>query len=77
MIRWNPGATRPDDDVAAAIVIRVLISEAERESTILLGEIYRFDVATDCWVGHLSGLRLKHTVFWWAAEADLLEGLPQ
>ena len=42
----------------------------------LLPEIYVWSEQHGCWITESTGLKLKHTEYWWIAETDVLETLP-
>jgi hypothetical protein len=77
MITWHPHTKIPANPETAVIAIRVPKDDPSDVDCILLAEIYRFDIPLQLWVGELSGLLLKRPIFWWASEAQLLDGLPE
>lgn len=69
MITWNPHTRRPDGPETAIIAIN-------DEGYFLLAEVYRWDERWNCWMSEAGGLKLRHAVFWWAREEEVLRGLP-
>lgn len=76
MIRWHPHTHHPADAETAMIAIRCAPEFPGDIDSILLPELYNYH-PTFGWMGAISGIMLKHAVFWWHTEEALLEGLPQ
>lgn len=70
---WQPHTRRPLDPKQTVIVAVPCAIDGQ---PYLLAELYRWEERFGCWIGENSGLRIKHAVFWWLAETELLASLP-
>lgn len=75
MLTWNPDSAIPAVAETAVIAIAPDYMAPEDSSPFLLGEVFRFDLHHQRWIGATSGLLLKYTTFWWAREEDVLASL--
>lgn len=73
---WRPHTETPAGPDTAIIAIRPPADYVGDVETILLGEVYRYDM-TNGWRGEIGGFPIKHAVFWWMREDELLQDLPQ
>lgn len=83
MPTWTPHTETPDGPTAAvvAIYLHEVIGggdpAADDGQPFLLGEVFRWDTSIKRWIGENSGLLLKVTPYWWAAETEILAGMPR
>ena len=74
---WQPHTRIPEQPGQTAIIaVKCAKDDPDDVDRYLLAELYRFDQRFDCWISEGSGLKLKHDVFWWLPETDLLATLP-
>jgi hypothetical protein len=43
----------------------------------LMTELHIWDRATNCWMSERGGMPIRHPVFWWLPEVEVLPSLPQ
>ena len=68
---------RPHTDLPAAGEVAVIAAPCQLDGApFLLPELYRFDVAEGRWFGARNVLLLKHEVFHWLPESELLQTIP-
>ncbi len=71
-MRWRPHTERPATADPALIVVR----QPRTGLPFVLPELYRFHASDELWFGAANVLLLKHEVFHWLPEAELLRTLP-
>lgn len=72
-MNWHPHTETPDGLLTAVIAVESMESD---DRPYIAGEIYEWRPEHECWMGETNGLTLKHPVFWWMPERELLETLP-
>lgn len=76
MIAWRPHTDTPAGPETAVLAIKPAKDFPDDVDSILLADLYRWDVQHACWMGEANGLKLRHAEYWWLPERDLLATLP-
>jgi len=69
---WHTNTVRPEPNQTAIIAVQL----PSCETPWLMPELYYWCEQYGSWMSETNHLKLKHDVFWWQAESDLLGDLP-
>lgn len=72
MITWHAHTKIPTTPETAIVAITLIDDESGQPESLLLPELYRFDVRMGVWVSEVGGLMLRHKEFRWASESGIL-----
>jgi hypothetical protein len=74
-LRWRPHTERPTGSETALIAIRPIEEESGQPEARLLAELHIWSRNDDQWFSERGGMPIRHPVFWWLPETDVLQSL--